>query len=83
MLEEDRPCADRFRIRRVLGIHHSPTCGAKGSADAINIGNDRPGHRHFHHLSVVHETVLQIDDDVRGLLRTQGIEHRDVITAET
>ena len=69
MLKKDRPGADRLRIRRVLGIDHSATRGAQGGADAIDIGNDCAGHRHFRNLAVVHEAVLQIDDDVRGLAR--------------
>src|SRR5450755_2380249 len=56
------------------------TCGSKGGADAIDVGDDRAGHRRFRNLAVVHEAVLQIDDDVRGLVRDQGIEHCDATT---
>ena len=73
MLKEDRPGADRLRIRRVLRIDHSPARGAKGGADAIDIGNDGAGHRRFRNLAGGHEAVLQIDDDVRGLARAERI----------
>ena len=82
MLKINRPGADRLRIRRVLRIDHSPACGAKGGADAVDIGNDCTGHRHFRNLAGGHEAVLQIDDDVRGLARVQRIEYRDATTAE-
>jgi hypothetical protein len=75
MLKVNRPCADRFCIRRVLRVDHRPACGAKGGADTIDIGDDGAGHRCFRNLAVVHEAVLQIDDDVRGLARAQGIEY--------
>jgi hypothetical protein len=80
MLKKDRPSADRLGICRVLRIDHSPTCGAKGGADAIDIGNDHAGHRHFRHLTLVHEAVLQIDDDVRRVAWTEAVEHRDAPT---
>ena len=82
MLKKDRPSADRLRIQRVLRIDHDSACGAQRGADAIDIGYDCAGHRHFGHLAVVHEAVLQIDDDVRRVARIQAVEHRDATTAE-
>ncbi|GLS39917.1 hypothetical protein GCM10010869_55140 [Mesorhizobium tianshanense] len=50
---------------------------AQRGADAIDIGYDRAGHRRLCHLAVVHETVLQIDDDVRSLARIEAVENGD------
>jgi hypothetical protein len=71
MLKKDRPGADCLRIYRMLQVDHNPTCGAQGSADAVDIGDNCASHRHFSNLAVAHETVLQIDDDVRGLVVSQ------------
>ena len=81
MLKIDRPGADRLFIYRVLQIDHNPTCLTQGGTDAVDIGNDRAGHRHFRHLSVAHEAVLQINNDVCSLTRTQVVKHRDAATA--
>ena len=82
MIKIDRPSADRLGIRRVLSIDHSPTCGAKRGADAIDIGNDHARHRHFHHLTGAHESVLQINDDMRCAVWVQPVKYGDATTAE-
>jgi len=46
----------------------------------LTLGDDGAGHRCFRNLALVHEAVLQIDDDVRGLARAQRIKHCDATT---
>src|SRR5262249_18547902 len=82
MLEEDRPCADRLSICRVLSKGYNSACGPQGAADTVDIGYDCAGHWYFRHLTVVHEAVLQIDDDVRRVARAQAVKYRDATTIE-
>src|SRR4051812_4153539 len=69
VLKEDRPRADRLVIHCMLRKDHRSACSANSGADAVDIGNNSAGHRHFHHLPLAHEAVLQIDDDMRSLTR--------------
>ena len=70
---------------RHLGVLRKRDNAARGpqrGADTIDIGYDFAGHRHFRHLAAVHEAVLQIDDDMRGVARTQAVKHRDATAPE-
>src|SRR5882762_11494983 len=47
---------------------------AHGGRDRIDVRDDLPGHRYFDRGARLHEAVLQVDDDVRGVPHIESLE---------
>ena len=65
------PCLFRGCVDGVLDVDDEPARGAQCGADAIDVGHDVARGRNLGGLSLGHESVLQIDHDMRG---TRGID---------
>ncbi len=66
MVEPVGPSLFCGRVDRVLDIDDEPAGSPHGGAYAVDIGDDLAGRRNFRRLTGRHESVLQVNHDVRG-----------------
>jgi hypothetical protein len=75
MIEESGPCPDGNVVKGVLDVDDEATGFADRIADSVHIGHDFPGGADLGDLTRRHETILEIDYNMRSLPGNYAIKY--------